>query len=49
MKTMRLPHDAANLRARSTDTYSSFVLATTMLGNGSGTRGIALKLRPSSG
>ena len=34
MKTRRLPHASANWRARSTLTYTSFVLATTMLGNG---------------
>src|SRR5688572_12243216 len=47
--TSRLPQACANAAARAGVTKGSSVLATTMLGNGSLTNGIGLKLRTSSG
>src|SRR5262245_15931639 len=47
--TNRPPQAVANAVARSSETKGSSVLATTIVGNGSRTSGIGLKLRTSSG
>lgn len=47
--TRRLPHDMANISARLSSTRGSLLLATTILGNGKGRRGIGLNPRTAAG